>query len=181
MSILKDKMGQQKKTTTTTENHQLDLDKILVEVYSQPSSTNDDVQSKKSSEKHAEELFLEINKAEPVKLVDMPGIVKSGDQKIITEAAQLLREQFPDMFKASQQCRAPHLNIDNLRDHLFAAKVLERHTIKNTKMLLAWLVEQNDQLASKYNDAKKNPKNKAEEKARKYEFYLGLEPHWLNQ
>jgi hypothetical protein len=44
---------------------QLNLNQILVEVF--PSTSSDD---------HAQDIFTEINKAEPVKLVDMPGVAK---------------------------------------------------------------------------------------------------------
>ena len=40
------------------------LEKVLVEVYPQLDHHN---------EKHAQEILLEINKAEPIKLVDLPG------------------------------------------------------------------------------------------------------------
>lgn len=41
------------------------LQKVLVEVYPQ---------LEHHGENHAQELFLEINKAEPIKLVDLPGM-----------------------------------------------------------------------------------------------------------
>jgi len=44
---------------------QLNLNQILVEVF--PSTSSDD---------HAQDIFTIINKAEPVKLVDMPGVAK---------------------------------------------------------------------------------------------------------
>jgi hypothetical protein len=30
------------------------------------------------------------------------------------------------MFKPSSQCRTPHMNIDNLRDELFQAKISQK-------------------------------------------------------
>lgn len=35
---------------------------------------------------------------------------------------QALRERFPEMFSDSQRCKAPHLNIDSLKDKLFQAR-----------------------------------------------------------
>jgi hypothetical protein len=52
-------------TTQAAIANYMDLQKVLVEVYPvQPNVRNMD---------HAEDIFLEINKAEPIKLVDMPG------------------------------------------------------------------------------------------------------------
>jgi hypothetical protein len=148
----------------------MDLENILVEVYS--SSDEKDL---------AEEIFVEINKSEPIKLVDMPGVAKAGDRNIITSAAAKVAERYPEMFKPSQQCRVPHLNIDNLRDALFASEVLKRHDIKSSSALVNWITAQNDLLAAKFQDPEVVSKvnAKALEKAKKYDFYLGMESSWL--
>ena len=39
-------------------------------------------------------------------------------------AASHFHNAFPAMFSPSQKCRAPHLNLDNLRDALFASDVV---------------------------------------------------------
>ena len=155
------------------EGSEFDYDRILVEVYPQ----RDDLEE----EKHAKDIFLEVNKAEPVKLVDLPGIAKASDRKIINEGAAKMQEQFPDMFKPSQRCRPPHLNIDNLRDALFASNVIERHSLKSAKALEKWMVEQNKLLASKFQaeEAQKLVSPTALKKAMKYQFFLGLESGWL--
>lgn len=147
------------------------LDRILVEVYPQG----------ENSSNLAQEIFLEINKAEPVKLVDMPGVAKGSDRKLLTEGANRLYEAFPKMFSPSQKCRAPHLNIDNLRDTLFAANVISRHGLKSAKALEDWMLTQNSLLADKIeNDeaARKGISKAALEKALKNKFYLGLESTW---
>lgn len=145
------------------------IDSVLVEVFS----------SKRPS--FPKELFVEINKAEPVKLVDMPGIAKSADRNLLSSAATTLREKFPDMFKPSQRCRVPHLNEDNLRDALFAAKILDRHHIKTAAELYEWMMEQNNVLAERYQSDEeaqaKLPKT-ALQKALKHNFYLGLDSSW---
>jgi hypothetical protein len=149
-----------------------DLEHVLVEVYSSPDHDS----------KLAEDIFTEINKSEPIKLVDMPGVAKASHRNMITKAAESLREQYPDMFRPSQQCRAPHLNIDNLRDALFAADVIPRHDLKSSQELQAWIEAQNADLAMKY----QNPadvgrvNSKALEKAHQFQFYLGLDSSWLN-
>ena len=145
--------------------------KVLVEVYPQMDhhSTN-----------HAQDLFLEINKAEPIKLVDL--IAKKGDRNLLTAAAEALAEQYSKMFSTSQRCRPPHLNVDNLRDALFAANVIGRHNMKTSQELLDWMVEENEQLKLIYT----NPNDPALEgvpqtalkKALEHDFYLGLDSSW---
>lgn len=148
-----------------------DLDNLLVEVFTSSAETKD----------FAEDIFVEINKSEPIKLVDMPGIAKAGDRKIITNAAAKLHEQYPDMFKPSQKCRVPHLNVDNLRDALFAAEVLKRHKLKSAAALTRWMQAQNEVLAAKYEEPDVADKVNATalKKAKKFDFFLGLESSWL--
>ncbi len=161
-------------------NHQLNLDEILVEVFPQKPT---------SPPSHAQDLFVEINKAEPVKLVDMPGVAKKTDRKVINDAATYLSDTYPEMFKPSQRCRPPHLNIDNLRDAIFASGLLKKHNIKSKTALLKWILEKNAELGKKYaagsekgGGASASGLNKtALEKARKFNFYLGLDMTWLHQ
>jgi len=150
-----------------------DYDNILVEVYPQHDESNVDA--------HAKDIFLEINKAEPVKLVDLPGVAKASDRKIINEGADRLQARFPDMFSASQRCRAPHLNIDNLRDALFASTALQRHSIKTPKALEEWMLAQNEILSTTYQseESRKLVPERAMAKAEKSDFYLGLDSSWL--
>jgi hypothetical protein len=162
------------------------LDQIVVEVYSNVESEHASAPpSTDSDSNHAKEIFLEINKAEPVKLVDIPGIVKGSDRKILNEAVQNLHDEFHEMFRPSTKCHPPHLNIDNVRDALFAANVIGRHKMKSSTQLMDWLVQQNLHLANKYNSA--NPKDSADsngisakalEKAIKNKFFLGMESTW---
>ena len=81
-----------------------DFDNILVEVYPQP-VTSDGTEGDAPHVDHAQEIFTEVNKAEPVKLVDMPGVAKSSHRNIINEGATRLQERFPNMFSDSQRCR----------------------------------------------------------------------------
>jgi hypothetical protein len=151
-----------------------DFQKILVEVYPQPDDLDE--------AKHSKDIFLEVNKAEPVKLVDLPGVAKSSHRKIINETAQLIIEQYPAMFSHSQRCRVPHLNEDNLRDALFASKVIDRHSIRSSKQMIKWMMEQNDFMAEKFEkdaDAKQLVSVNALKKADKHKFYLGLGMDWL--
>jgi len=150
-----------------------DFQKVLVEVFPAQKETKEDLQMK--------EIFLEVNKAEPVKLVDLPGVAKAKDRKIINEVADRLRKRFPEMFSESQRCRAPHLNIDNLRDALFASKIIEKHSLKTSKALEEWILERNDLLETDYQNEEnqKMVSANALKKAMKFQFYLGLESSWL--
>jgi len=153
--------------------NKIDLDRVLIEVFPQLHNF---------SPKHAQDIFTEINKAEPVKLLDMPGVAKVSERRIINEAAMSLQDAYPDMFKPSQRCRAPNVNIDNLRDAIFASGLLKRHSIKNRKSLVEWVLQKNRELAAKYiNDdgARQSHSDRVMNKAHKYEFYLGLDLGWL--
>jgi hypothetical protein len=167
------RIGMLKVLEETSAADGFDFDKILVEVYPQIEHLEEDG--------HAEELFLEVNKAEPVKLVDLPGVAKASVRKVINEGAERLMAKYPDMFSDSQRCRMPHLNIDNLRDALFAADVIQRHSIKTAKALEQWILGQNELLASKFQseENRKLVPVASLKKAEKYDFYLGLDSSWL--
>lgn len=150
-----------------------DFDRILVEVYPAQTEENQDSQ--------VNELFTEVNKAEPVKLVDLPGVAKAKDRKIITEVAELLKAKYPTMFSESQRCRTPHLNVDNLRDALFASKIIEKHSLKTSKALEEWILERNNLLEKEFQkeENQKLVTANALKKANKFNFYLGLDSSWL--
>lgn len=153
----------------------IDLSRILVEVYPQQDQHSDS---------HAQELFLEVNKAEPVKLVDMPGVARVKDRKLLTELADRLQERYPTMFSDSQKCRPPNVNIDNLRDALFAADVMTRHNLSTVTALESWVLEQNRILATKYQSSSMDSSaaikvsERALTKAKENNFYLGLDSSW---
>lgn len=150
-----------------------DFDHVLVEVFPAQKEQNQDSQVK--------EIFLEVNKAEPVKLVDLPGVAKAKDRKIINEVAERLREKYPEMFSESQRCRSPHLNVDNLRDALFASRIIEKHSLKTPKALEEWILERNDLLETEFQDEanQKLVSANALKKANRLRFYLGLDSSWL--
>ncbi len=150
-----------------------DFENVLVEVYPAQEEANQDSQ--------VQDIFVEVNKAEPVKLVDMPGVAKAKDRKIITEVAESLRQKYPDMFSESQRCRSPHLNIDNLRDALFASKIIDKHSLKTSKAMEDWIMKRNDMLEAEFQEEEnqKLVNANALKKASRFKFYLGLESSWL--
>ena len=110
-------------------------ERVLVEVYPL------------QSERSAEALFTEINSAQPVMLVDLPpsaGGAPAADKSALegaaaalagawrgvgacscgacADAARMHAARFPAMFKPSAACKAPHCNIDTLRDKLFQVR-----------------------------------------------------------
>jgi len=173
---------EEQKQGATDKDSFFDLDRILVEVYPETTTTNNN--NNNNSTAHAQDIFLEINKAEPVKLVDLPGIaLTKAARSTINGGATRLQEAFPEMFKESQRCRAPHLNIDNLRDALFASDVVKRHGLKSPKALLDWMMEQNERLKKEYTSADSAKASSisqtALDKAIKFDFYLGLDSSWF--
>ena len=65
---------------------------------------------------------------------------------------------------------------------MFAANCIKRHNMKSSKDMMAWLLQQNEILKQKY-DKDSNLRNSVNEqawkKAKKNDFYLGLESSWL--
>ncbi|KAG7369050.1 hypothetical protein IV203_031793 [Nitzschia inconspicua] len=166
----------------STSNKDQVFQKVLVEVYTNPD--NSTVVASKNDKGIAEQVFLEINKAEPLKLLDMPGVASAADRKLITDAVETLQNQFPKMFSTSQRCRSPNVNIDNLRNSIYGANILKRHELTTSGNLVDWLMVQNAALGEAYerdDTRQKFLSPKTWSKASKNGFYLGLESSWLFQ
>mmetsp|Transcript_14960 Transcript_14960/g.47042 ORF Transcript_14960/g.47042 Transcript_14960/m.47042 type:complete len:395 (+) Transcript_14960:402-1586(+) len=160
------------------------LREIVVEVY--PPMSDKDIFA----------LFAEINKCEPVALVDMSaddveGGASPDDRRRIDAAAARLKDAYPDMFKPSRSCRAPHLNLDALRDQIHKACVLARLPADDAS-LDDFLRRSNQHLAALPRDAWHQPDlrcrantataiDKALDKAAKHQFFLGLTWEWLHR
>lgn len=140
-------------------------------------------------ESEARALFLEINSAMPVKLIDMPdGIGSRPDIKCIIDGAMnRMLSRYPAFFKSSLNPKLPHINIDNLRDDLYQHHVVERQGLKTARELEEWLQQVNEILSQKHDKDWKltlkgrNPLvvEKALDKARKGSFFLGMDHTWL--
>jgi hypothetical protein len=174
---------------------QLDLDNVLVEVFLPQQTRNSDnalADSKQQTQLSPDEqddkavIFTEINKAEPIKLLDLPGVTNKRTRDVIDYAANHFHNAYPEMFSPSQKCRAPHLNLDNLRDALFASEVIKREKIGSGGELVKWMVKKNEELKEVFMsndggslDGGKKVSDNALKKASKHEFFLGLESTWL--
>ncbi|KAL3782043.1 hypothetical protein ACHAWO_000282 [Cyclotella atomus] len=171
----------------------LDLQKVLVEVFPQR-ARDDSVLVNDNDLDDKAVIFTEINKAEPIKLLDLPGVATKQTRNIIDHAASHFHDSFPAMFSASQKCRAPHLNLDNLREALFASDIIKREKIGGGGELVKLMLKKNLELRVKYvdnngvgeedgEDGKQIYKSKVSDtalnKAKKHDFYLGLESIWL--
>jgi hypothetical protein len=181
MKILQEKQLQGDNNSTGLSS--VDLDHILVEVFTETESISSVLpQASSSSVDHAQELFTEINKAEPVKLVDMPGVATAKERKMISQSCAKLEEKYSVMFSPSQKCRPPNVNVDNLRDTIFASNILKRHSIQTSTQLYDWILQQNGKMGEKYRkDARLQASlnDKVWNKAKTNEFYLGLDSSWL--
>ena len=148
------------------------------------------------NEMQAEQLFCEINSAQPVQPVDLPasaGGADAADKAVMEGAVKLLSEQHAAMFKPSVNAKPPHVNIDRLRDQLFQRDVMGTHGLSTTEQLHGWLAAHNGRLG-RLTDAQWTQRRpakrsaaldaafaKALAKAREHSFFLGLDWNWLDE
>jgi len=141
-------------------------------------------------EEQAAKLFTEINQAQSVSLLEMPGVAEEWVKATLEEGLREIRSEYGSMFRPGTRCRPPHVNIDNLKDDLFQADVMERFSITDAYTLATWLRENNEKLAELsdaewakrrgVDPAKLNKSFKAAvAKARENGFYLGLDKKWM--
>jgi len=56
----------------------------------------------------------------------MPDVTTAYHRTMLQSVASQLAAEYKPMFKNTSRCRAPHTNVDNLRDELFQAEVVGR-------------------------------------------------------
>jgi len=141
-----------------------------------------------ATETAAKELFTEINKMEPVKLVDLPGVGEADVKLALSYAADALERKFPDMFKLSARCRPPHVHADTLRDELFQCDILSRFELRTGDDLLAYLLSVNEKMSKRSNDewravfrGKQSELDRSLAKARQHGFFLGVDKAWMHR
>ena len=142
----------------------------------------------------ASEIFTEINAAQPVRFVDMPGVAPADVKWMLEGAAQRIKERYRAMFSASERCKIPNVNLDVLREELFSAEVVTRFGIADEDAFVAWLESENAKLAQRTEKEwlEARPKRgrgstgseetylKALAKAKEHGFYLGMDFSWLD-
>ena len=168
-----------------------DLERILVEVF--PDVTSD------GENMFAADLFSDINKAEPIKIIDLPGEADREILKMINPVAETIEKMFPEMFKPNARCLPPHLNVDNFRTMLYIGEVMKRYDLKNAEQLLDWLLERNREMGERYfkanetwekgleienvidgRDPPRKFSKRVMDKAFENKFFLGLDDTWLH-
>ena len=159
-----------------------DSDEVLVEVFP-------DV-----SDEKAAELFTEINAAQPIRFVDMPGVVPPEMKWALEGAAGTLKAQYPAMFSESVRCKIPNVNLDVLREQLHEAEVARRFSLRTERDFLDWMSAENARLGARAEKQwlRLRPKRgrgsagskeaylKALAKAREHGFFLGMCETWLD-
>lgn len=156
----------------------LDVDAhvIMVEVF--PVTTDEEIKR----------LFTEINTCQPVNVIDLPDVAEEGEKKTINDASEFIRNKYEDMFKASTNCRLPHMNIDNLRDELFKSNIVGRENIENSEQLVEWIMARNNFLAKKkdaywkklFKGRNFDTIKKSLMKAKERNFFIGMDRHWID-
>jgi hypothetical protein len=125
-------------------------------------------------------------------LIFLPSIVACLSQEspppalnskvIIDEAVDTIAAKYEGMFKPSQNCRPPHVNIDVLRDEIYQSGFALRKSVKSAAELVDAIERANAAIGAHFAtpDAQATIKNKAVlEKAMKNRFFIGLEKGWM--
>ena len=141
-----------------------------------------------SSGEEIKRLFTEINTCQPVNVIDLPDVAEEGEKKTINDGCELIRSKYEDMFKASTNCRMPHMNIDNLRDELFKSNIIGRENIENSSQLVEWIMARNTFLAKKkeaywkkvYKGRNFDTIQKSLTKAKERNFFIGMDRNWID-
>eukprot|EP00514_Thraustochytrium_sp_LLF1b_P002085 CAMPEP_0184516576 /NCGR_PEP_ID=MMETSP0198_2-20121128/5105_1 /TAXON_ID=1112570 /ORGANISM="Thraustochytrium sp., Strain LLF1b" /LENGTH=357 /DNA_ID=CAMNT_0026906911 /DNA_START=89 /DNA_END=1163 /DNA_ORIENTATION=+ len=144
------------------------------------------------------DLFKEINQAQPALEVDLPGAAEEHITAAIDNVSKILSEEYSAMFRPSLRCRAPHMNVDILRQELFesekalsvirAAPKQDEETA--TETLLEWVRAQNARLARRSMEewqASSMLRVKSQKhlqsglgKSTTHDFFLGMDLSWLS-
>ena len=141
----------------------LDLENVLVKVF-EPRQSRDNVGRRAVPATEAgggigddnklsmAATFTKINKAEPVKLLNLPSVATKRTRDIIDHAAPHFRDAYPTMFATLAQCHASHLNLDNLCDALFTSGVIWSKRLGSSGKLVRWMLTRNNKLRGWYGD-----------------------------
>lgn len=139
-------------------------------------------------------LFKEINSAEPLHQIDLltleegidataafPGTV-ANSREIIDAATDEFKARYPVMFKPTAGCRAPHVNVDVLRNDIYMAETLPRRGFTSPEQLIDLLEQLNKQTASRWELYSAEKRSLSQYfKAKKFGFFLGLDSAWKDE
>jgi len=131
-------------------------------------------------ERQIKDLYLEVNKGESVKEIDLPDAIAPKRKSIIDDACERLQQMYPEMFKPSERCRPPHIHKDTLRNKLFHHTSIE--DVSSAADLIDGLLIVNKQLQARPSSSWGGRMRKPLGKALAHDFYLGLEDYavWLH-
>lgn len=132
------------------------------------------------SEQDVKRLYLEVNKGEVVKEIDLPDQLAPELKSFIDEAVATLLRRWPEMFKPSERCRPPHLHRDTLRNKLFQAHAT--HGATSAEALVAAVSRVNEALKARpISTWPERLRGKPMQKAKAHGCFLGLaEYSWLD-
>ena len=135
-----------------------------------------------SSEAEVKSLYLEVNKGEMVKEIDLPDQLAPDLKAHIDNAvaAVMARDGWRNMFKPSERCRAPHLHRDTLRNRLFQGRAARG--IASADELVAMILRVNEQLKVRPSASwPERSRGKPLEKAKGHGCFLGLDDYaWID-
>ena len=155
---------------------------IIVELYQEAGAGQKSGSSSKGGKSLAEIVFTEINKAEPVRLSALPGMLAADEKKVLDEGVDLIASKYQAMFKPTSRCRPPHLHKESFRELMFEVGVISRSNLKCGEDFAEWIESRNTAL-SQWTDARwkelrgrhsAKALEKSLAKARAHNFFLGL-------
>ena len=125
------------------------------------------------NEAQVKALYLEVNKGEMVKEIDLPDALAPELKAHIDGAVEQLVRRWTSMFKPSERCRPPHLHRDTLRNRLFQAPAA--HGVGSADELVAMVMRANEGLKARSRSSwPERVRGKVLDKARATGCFLGL-------
>ncbi|CAM9111225.1 unnamed protein product [Ascophyllum nodosum] len=136
-------------------------------------------------------LFAEINRAEPMQVVEVPNEGPEQMKESVSKAVLQLNQMFPEAF-GTKRARPPSVHATAFRENIIKSGLIERHQLFNPKLLLDYLLRVNEIISRREpkmwgnmvgKDEGKYPTKKALgnalRRAKRSKFYLGLDLSWM--
>jgi len=125
------------------------------------------------------DLYIEINKSQPVQEIDVPDAIASGKKRCIDEACSELAQRYAKCISTTPACRPPNVHLPSLRSRLFRSQVIDRRNLRSPAELLSVLLGINEELASRPEWPARQ--GRALKKAQANGFFLGMTQGWLEE